>query len=210
MVPFSKEYVFDSPSGPKTFLDLFEGCNQLIVFQFMDRGPEEYCPGCTWFTNNVPTLGLDGLKNNDVAWATVSNMPHSQIEEYKALKGWTIPFYSSHGTSFSEDCGAGGGFLFSAVIRDGDQIFRTYSTRRAVWIAWSFLTLSSISSRTDVKRIGRTRLLGGVGEGVGLDSVRSVSFSNHKLLTSESHNQKVMRPVMAACYGQTTKSPIGN
>jgi len=128
MVRFSNDYVFDSPSGPKTLLDLFEGCTQLILYQFMDRGPDEYCPGCTWFTNNVPTTGLAGLAKNDVAWATVSNMPLAQITEYKALRGWTLPFYSSHGTTFSDDCGAGPGFLLSTFVRDGDDVFRTYST----------------------------------------------------------------------------------
>jgi predicted dithiol-disulfide oxidoreductase (DUF899 family) len=42
--------------------------------------------------------------------------------------GWTLPFYSSRGTSFSDDCGAGGGFLVNAFIPDGDQVYRTYAT----------------------------------------------------------------------------------
>ncbi len=39
-----------------------------------------------------------------------------------------MPFYSSRGTTFSEDCGAGGGFLLNAFLRDGEDVFRTYST----------------------------------------------------------------------------------
>ena len=128
MVQFTNDYVFSSPSGDKSLLDLFGECSQLLVYQFMDRGPDEYCPGCTWFTNNVPVSGLELLARNDVAWATVSNMPLEQIEAYKALKGWTLPFVSSHGTTFSDDCGAGPGFLLSAFVRYGDDIFRTYST----------------------------------------------------------------------------------
>ena len=42
----------------KTLLDLFEGRGQLVVYQFMDNGPDDYCPGCTWFTNNVPATAL--------------------------------------------------------------------------------------------------------------------------------------------------------
>jgi len=39
-----------------------------------------------------------------------------------------MPFYSSRGTSFADDCGAEGGFMLSAFLRDGDQVYRTYST----------------------------------------------------------------------------------
>ena len=59
---------------------------------------------------------------------TVSNMPLAQIEAYKALMGWTLPFVSSRGTSFADDCGAGGGFMLSMFLRDGADVYRTYST----------------------------------------------------------------------------------
>ena len=128
MVTFADTYAFDTPDGTKTLLDLFDGRGQLVVYQFMDNGPDHYCPGCTWFTNSVPATGLAGLADNGVTWVTVSNMPLAQIEAYKARMGWTIPFVSSHGTSFSDDCGAGGGFLLSVFLRDGEDVHRTYST----------------------------------------------------------------------------------
>ena len=56
MVRFDNGYVFDAPEGPKTLLDLFDGRQQLVVYQFMDNGPEAFCPGCTHFTNNVADL----------------------------------------------------------------------------------------------------------------------------------------------------------
>jgi predicted dithiol-disulfide oxidoreductase (DUF899 family) len=120
------KYVFDTPDGPKRLLDLFGEQNQLIVYQFMDRGPDEYCPGCTHFTNNVTALPT--LAKNGVSWATVSDMPLAQIQSYAARMGWTVPFVSSHGTSFAHDCGTDGGFLLSVFFRDGDQVYRTYST----------------------------------------------------------------------------------
>jgi predicted dithiol-disulfide oxidoreductase (DUF899 family) len=127
MVRFDNEkYVFDTPSGPKRLLDLFGDKSQLIVYQFMDRGPDEYCPGCTHLTNNV--TDLKSLAETDVAWVTVSNMPLPQIEAYKAKMGWTVPFVSSHGTSFTDDCGAGDLFMLSVFLRDGDQVYRTYNT----------------------------------------------------------------------------------
>jgi len=128
MVKFANEYAFDTPTGTKTLLDLFEGRGQLVVYQFMDNAPDDYCPGCTGFTNNVPPGGLTGLAKNGITWVTVSNMPLAQIEAYKAEKGWTMPFVSSRGTSFSDDCGAGGGFMLSVFLRDGEDVYRTYST----------------------------------------------------------------------------------
>jgi predicted dithiol-disulfide oxidoreductase (DUF899 family) len=127
MVKFDNHrYTFDSPTGPKSLLDLFGDRPQLAVYQFMDNGPDEFCPGCTHFTNNV--VALDLLAENDVSWSTVSNMPLAQIEAYKARMGWTLPFVSSHGTPFADDCGAGGGFMLSMFLRDGTDVFRTYST----------------------------------------------------------------------------------
>jgi predicted dithiol-disulfide oxidoreductase (DUF899 family) len=126
MAKFSNSYTFDTPTGPKTLVDLFEDRDQLVVYQFMDVGPDKFCPGCTNFTNNVTDLAQ--LARTGVSWATVSDMPLAQIEAYKAQKGWTIPFVSSHGTSFSADCGADGGFRLTVFMRDGEDVYRTYST----------------------------------------------------------------------------------
>ena len=128
MVRFVGDYTFDAPSGPRSLLDLFEGRDQLATYQFMDNGPDHFCPGCTAFTNNVPEHALVMLAERGISWATVSNMPLAQIEGYKAKMGWTMPFVSSRGTSFADDCGAGGGFMLSMFLRDGDEIYRTYGT----------------------------------------------------------------------------------
>jgi predicted dithiol-disulfide oxidoreductase (DUF899 family) len=119
MVEFRSDYEFASPFGPKTLLDLFEGRPQLAAYQFMDNGPDAFCPGVT-------ALGV--LAENGISWVTVSDMPLSQIEAYKALMGWTMPFVSSRGTAFADDCGAGGGFMLSMFLRDGEDVYRTYST----------------------------------------------------------------------------------
>ncbi len=127
MVAFDNaRYRFDSPEGTKTLIDLFEDRPQLVIYQFMDNGPDEYCPGCTHFTNNV--ADLPELAGNDVSWSTVSNMPLDQIEKYKARMGWNMPFVSSHGTTFADDCGADGGFMLSVFLHNGTDVFRTYAT----------------------------------------------------------------------------------
>jgi predicted dithiol-disulfide oxidoreductase (DUF899 family) len=127
MVAFdNNRYVFDTSDGPKTLLDLFAGLRQLVVYQFMDNGPDEFCPGCTNFTNNVADLA--NLADAGVSWATVSNMPLAQIEAYKARMGWRLPFVSSRGTTFADDSGAGGGFMLSVFLRYGEDVYRTYCT----------------------------------------------------------------------------------
>jgi predicted dithiol-disulfide oxidoreductase (DUF899 family) len=126
MVKFdSDRYVFDTSAGPQTLPGLFAGQRQLVVYQFMDKGPDDYCPGCTHFTRNIADLAT--LAETGVSWATVSNMPLAQIEAYKTRMGWTLPFVSSHGTSFADDCGARY-FMLSMFLRNGDDVFRTYST----------------------------------------------------------------------------------
>jgi predicted dithiol-disulfide oxidoreductase (DUF899 family) len=126
MVRFSDDYIFDTPAGPSTLLDLFDGRDQLVIYQFMDLGPDGFCPGCTKFTATV--TDLDRLAAAGVSWANVSDMPLAQIESYKAQMGWTLPFVSSRGTSFSADCGAGDGFMLSVFLRNGSDAYRTYST----------------------------------------------------------------------------------
>jgi predicted dithiol-disulfide oxidoreductase (DUF899 family) len=127
MVKFDNgKYTFDTPDGRKTLLDLFDGRRQLVLYQFMDNGPDDYCPGCTHFTKNVADLGT--LADTDVSWVTVSNMPLAQIEGYKKKMGWTMPFVSSHGTPFTDDTGAGSLFQLSVFLRDGDDVYRTYAT----------------------------------------------------------------------------------
>ncbi len=126
MVRFDNSYVFETPEGPKTLLDLFDGREQLVVYQFMDIGPDGFCPGCTHFTNNVADLGT--LHDTGVTFVTVSNMPLDQIQQYKARMGWTVPFASSRGNGFSDATGAGSLFRLTVFLRNGDDVSMTYST----------------------------------------------------------------------------------
>jgi predicted dithiol-disulfide oxidoreductase (DUF899 family) len=126
MVRFDKDYVFDGPEGDLSLLDLFDGRSQLVVYQFMDVGPDDFCPGCTNFSRSVANLA--GLNSSDVSFVIVSDMPLKQIEAYKQRQGWTMPFVSSRGSSFKDDCGVGGGFGLSVFLRDGDEVYRTYFT----------------------------------------------------------------------------------
>ncbi len=126
MARFDNSYVFDTPDGPKTLLDLFDGREQLVVYQFMDNGPGSFCPGCTHFTNNVADLTT--VHETGITFVTVSNMPLDQIQEYKARMGWSVPFVSSRGNGFAVDTGAGDLFRLSVFLRDGEDVYLTYST----------------------------------------------------------------------------------
>jgi predicted dithiol-disulfide oxidoreductase (DUF899 family) len=126
MARFRTDYAFTGPTGPAGLLDLFEGRRQLIVYQFMDNGPDDYCSGCSSMTDNV--ADLSHLHARDVTYAVVSNMPYEQLTAFWKRMGWTVPVYSSRGTTFTDDCGTGGGFGLSVFLRDGSDVYRTYFT----------------------------------------------------------------------------------
>ena len=96
MVKFGDDYRFDTPTGPKTLVDLFDDRDQLrrCTSSSWTSGRDSFCPGCTALTKNV--TDLDDLAASGVSWATISNMPLAQIEAYKAQMGWTLPFVSRH------------------------------------------------------------------------------------------------------------------
>ena len=138
MVRFDNSYAFQAPDGTRSLLDLFDGRGQLVVYQFMDVGPDRFCPGCTAVINSIPANGLAQLAQRGVSWATVSDMPLDQIEAYRARMGWAVPFVSSRGTTFARDCGVAG-FMLSVFLRDGDEVYRTYTTEargvdRMLWV----------------------------------------------------------------------------
>lgn len=129
MVEFADKYKFAAPGGTLTLHDLFDGRPQLVIYQFMDLGPDKFCPGCTGFTNNIAMNAMPYLHQQDMSWCNVSNMPLPQIEAYKAKMGWTVPFVSSHATTWSEDIGSPY-FQLSCWLRADDKIYRTYTTTR--------------------------------------------------------------------------------
>jgi len=126
MVAFRTDYAFTGPDGPARLTDLFGGRKQLVVYQMMDNGPDDYCSGCAGMTDNVPRL--EHLEARGARYVVVSNMPIEQMSAYWKRMEWSMPYYSSRGTTFADDCGAGGGFGMSVFLRDGDSVYRTYFT----------------------------------------------------------------------------------
>jgi predicted dithiol-disulfide oxidoreductase (DUF899 family) len=157
MVRVDKDYRFDGPEGEVGLIDLFEGRHQLIVCHFMfDPEWEDGCPSCTAGADEMAEGKLEHLRARDTTLAYVSRAPYARIEAYKERRGWTFPWYSSHGSDFNYDfhvtldesvtpvqynfrtpaqfAAAGQQFEMagefpgrSSFLSDGDHVYHTYS-----------------------------------------------------------------------------------
>jgi predicted dithiol-disulfide oxidoreductase (DUF899 family) len=102
MVKIEKNYIFDGPNGKQTLYDLFQGRRQLVVYHFMfDPQWEKGCPGCTLYLDSLGDLSM--LNERNTTFAVISRAPLSKLEAYKALRGWTLPWYSSFANDFNYD-----------------------------------------------------------------------------------------------------------
>ena len=179
MVAVEKEYVFEGPEGRVTLAGLFGGSRQLIV-QHVMFGPDwdAACPGCTSGIDETADGVLAHLKTRDTMFVLVSRAPLDKLEKYRAVRGWTIPWYSSHGSDFNYDFHAtldrdrqqlvynyreepdlvaddpstevpG----FSCFLRDGEHVFHTYSTwargTDTTGSAYSLLDLTALGRQED-------------------------------------------------------------
>lgn len=131
-------HTFAGPDGTTSLLDLFGEHDQLVVYLFMNVGPGKFCPGCTNFTNQVGHV--EGLAEHGASWATISDMPIEQMQGYWAENGWTMPYASSAGTSFSHDIGSEGGFMLTTLLRVGDKVYQTYTAESRGVDRMMFLT----------------------------------------------------------------------
>jgi predicted dithiol-disulfide oxidoreductase (DUF899 family) len=160
MVRIDKDYVFEGPEGKASLLDLFDGRRQLILYHFMfapgvDGWPSAGCDGCSMVVDNVGHLAH--LHARDTSFVLVSRAPIANIEAYRERMGWTVPWFSSHGTDFNPDFGVttdeGESFGLSVFLRDGDEAFRTYFTSgrgvEALGSNWSFLDLTPLGRQED-------------------------------------------------------------
>ena len=102
-VKVDKDYTFDTPDGPKSLADLFDGRSQLMVYHFM-FGPEweAGCPGCSFLADHLDGT-LPHLNHHDVTLVAVARAPLAKIEAYKQRMGWKFPWVSSFGSDFNFD-----------------------------------------------------------------------------------------------------------
>jgi predicted dithiol-disulfide oxidoreductase (DUF899 family) len=130
MVRLDKPYRFVAPDGTGAGLtDLFDGHRQLVTYHFMlEPGRDRLCTGCSTFTDNLAEHAQAHLGARDTRLILMARAPQEEIEPIRRRMGWTVPWYSSHGSGFNDDLQLGGGFALSVLLRDGDEVFRTYQT----------------------------------------------------------------------------------
>jgi predicted dithiol-disulfide oxidoreductase (DUF899 family) len=157
MVEVDEDYVFEGPDGKIRLLDMFEGRRQLIVHHVMfDPSWDEGCSSCRFQVRDLGHL--PHLHEKDTTLALVSRAPYPKIAAYRERMGWTVPYYSSYGDDFNYDYHATldesvtpllinfrtkeeheaavgpwdiwGTELpgLSVFLREGNQVFHTYST----------------------------------------------------------------------------------
>lgn len=131
MVKVDEPYRFTGPDGGVlSLLDLFEGRRQLIVRHFMFE-PEraEGCIGCSMQADSVGAL--EHMWARDTTFVMVSRAPQSKLLAFKERMGWKMPWYTAIGDEFNRDYDVttdeGDSPGVSAFIRDGDDVFHTYS-----------------------------------------------------------------------------------
>jgi predicted dithiol-disulfide oxidoreductase (DUF899 family) len=104
-VRVTENYVFDTPQGPRTLADLFDGRGQLYVYHFMlTPGSDHLCPGCSFLADHFDAARRH-FEHADLSLAVISRAPLAQILPVKERMGWTFDWVSSHGTSFNYDYG---------------------------------------------------------------------------------------------------------
>jgi predicted dithiol-disulfide oxidoreductase (DUF899 family) len=121
------KYRFTAPDGTVAGLaDLFEGHRQLIIYHFMlEPGQDWTCGGCASFTDNI--ADQSHLNARSTRLILVARAPQQEIDKLRQRMGWTVPWYSSHGSEFNDDLGLEY-FGISVLLRDGDEVFRSYFT----------------------------------------------------------------------------------
>src|SRR4029450_8244224 len=99
-----KDYRFESPDGPASLPDLFEGRRQLIVYRafygpevttYAEGGayPERACVGCSFVADQVAHPAH--LNARDTTLAFVSRAPQPEIQGLKERMEWeNIPWYT--------------------------------------------------------------------------------------------------------------------
>lgn len=102
-VRMEKEYIFDTPDGPRTLADLFDGRSQLLVQHFMFvPGWKEGCPSCSFMADHSDGMNMH-LSHHDVTLVAVSRAPLADIQRYRVRMGWKFLWVSSNGSPFNYD-----------------------------------------------------------------------------------------------------------
>ncbi|AXB45945.1 DUF899 family protein [Amycolatopsis albispora] len=126
MVEFDGTVEVVGANGPVPFLDLFEGRDELLLYQHMwhDGAPHQgQCEGCTnmaWHLRDAVYLNARG-----VSFAIVTTGRWEEVAPFVEFMGYTQPWYSVRDVPAPVGGEMG---CVSSFLRDGDRTFLTYST----------------------------------------------------------------------------------
>jgi predicted dithiol-disulfide oxidoreductase (DUF899 family) len=129
MTEVRTDYRFADSSGASSFVDLFAGRSQLIVYHNMLTADDDWiCRGCSMFSDAI--AGLAHLHARDTTFVMESAARVPEIEALKARFGWRFPWFSSYGSSFREDfvTSRGHSFALSVFLHHDGRVFQTYVT----------------------------------------------------------------------------------
>lgn len=102
-VQIDKTYTFDTPVGPRTLGDLFDGRRQLLVQHLMFApGWQQACKNCSFMADHTDGA-TKHLAQRDVTFVAISRAPLSEVERFRERMGWKFPWVSWSGNDFNRD-----------------------------------------------------------------------------------------------------------
>jgi predicted dithiol-disulfide oxidoreductase (DUF899 family) len=143
-------YRFDGSNGEVSFLDLFDGRRQLIVYRaFLEPGvhgwPDHACVGCSMVADQVANVAH--LNARDTTLVFASRAPQPDIERVKKRMGWEMPWYTML-DDFDKDFDVDEWHGTNAFIRDDDNIYRTYFVNNRgdeqMGSTWNYLDITAL------------------------------------------------------------------
>lgn len=149
-----KEYEFEGPVGKVSFLDLFEGRRQLVVYRaFFEPGvkgwPEHACIGCSLGADQVSNLSHLNARDTTLAYA--SRAGQADILGLKERMGWKMPWYTitdDWDKDFGVDLWHGHNAFIRVPTAEGDKIYRTYFVNNrgdeGMGTVWSYLDMTAL------------------------------------------------------------------
>jgi predicted dithiol-disulfide oxidoreductase (DUF899 family) len=156
MYEVDTSYKFETQTGTKNLLDLFDGRQQLIVYHFMfDSDWEQGCPGCSWVLDAMSHEAH--LNACGISLAIVGRAKLDKLLKYKERMGWKFSWASSGDSKFNEDFGAtinsSEHHGVSVLFKLEDKVYRTYySGNRGVerlGSHWTYQDLTPFGRKED-------------------------------------------------------------